>query len=167
MGSRCLAVNKVTRRQKNSWCELPSLLFFALCLLAGAFMVMVMVMVIYSALVRSHQSTYEGSFGPVPPLQRWTRRLSGDRRPRLTNDRPVGTAGRPGGRRTGLSSPPTLPARRNAHFVVPRARGGNRCCIIWEATLCDPGITLLALGWGGVARHSSSTRVRLPAAARP
>ena len=27
----------------------------------------VMVMVIYSALVRSHQSTYEGSFGPVPP----------------------------------------------------------------------------------------------------
>ena len=27
---------------------------------------MVMVMVIYSALVRSHQSTYEGSFGPVP-----------------------------------------------------------------------------------------------------
>ena len=26
----------------------------------------VVVMVIYSALVRSHQSTYEGSFGPVP-----------------------------------------------------------------------------------------------------
>ena len=23
-------------------------------------------------------------------------------------------------------------------------------CIIWEATLCDPGITLLALGWGGL-----------------
>ena len=31
---------------------------------------MVMVMVISSALVRSHQSTYEGSFGPVPPLLR-------------------------------------------------------------------------------------------------
>ena len=30
--------------------------------------VMVMdLMVIYSALVRSHQSTYEGSFGSVPP----------------------------------------------------------------------------------------------------
>ena len=27
---------------------------------------LVMVMVIHSALVRSHQSTYEGSFGPVP-----------------------------------------------------------------------------------------------------
>jgi len=34
----------------------------------GWLVVMVMVMVICSALVRSHQSTYEGSFGPVPPL---------------------------------------------------------------------------------------------------
>ena len=39
-------------------------------------MVMVMVMVIYSALVRSHQSTYEGSFGPVPPLLRRCSRLA-------------------------------------------------------------------------------------------
>ena len=29
-------------------------------------------------------------------------------------------------------------------------------CIIWEATLRDPGITLLALGWGGVARGCDS-----------
>ena len=35
-------------------------------------------------------------------------------------------------------------------------------CIIWEATLCDPGITLLALGWGGVngaVRPKSASRL--------
>jgi hypothetical protein len=64
---------------------------------------MVMVMVIYSALVRSHQSTYEGSFGPVPPLLRR-----------------CGRASNCGG------AHPTSPNERNAHFVVPRARGGSR-----------------------------------------
>ena len=34
------------------------------------------VVVIYSALVRSHQSTYKGSFGPVPPLLRRCGRAS-------------------------------------------------------------------------------------------
>jgi hypothetical protein len=33
-------------------------------------------MAIYSAQVRSHQSTYEGSFGPVPPLLRRCGRAS-------------------------------------------------------------------------------------------
>ena len=35
-----------------------------------------MVMVINSALVRTHQSTYKGSFGPVPPLLRRCGRAS-------------------------------------------------------------------------------------------
>ena len=81
-----------------------------------------MVMVIYSALVRSHQSTYEGSFGP--PCRFSCGRMPG---------------GRASNCREGLTRP-TSPHERNAHFVVPRARGGSRCCIIWEAT---------AGRWGG------------------
>ena len=83
-------------------------------------MVMVMVMVINSALVRTHQSTYYGSFGPVlPPGWVWLRRLH-----------PLGSrASRCGG------AHPT-----SARDAMPTSSPGSRCCIIKP---------LLAVGWGG------------------
>ena len=65
--------------------------------------VALLVMVIYSALVRPHQSTYEGSFGPVPPLLRRCGRASN----------------------CGWWGSPDLPARRDAHFVVPCAQAAR------------------------------------------
>ena len=49
--------------------------YFFAALPSLSFMPLVVVMVINSALVRSHQSTYSGSFGPVlPPGWVWLRR---------------------------------------------------------------------------------------------
>ena len=62
--------------------------------------VVVMVMVIYSALVQSQQSTYEGSFGPVPPLLRGCGRASN----------------------CGGAHPTSPHVDAMRHFVVPRAR---------------------------------------------
>ena len=75
---------------------------------------MVKVMVIHSALVRSHQSTSAGSFGLVRPA--WIRYT----RSAVPQDVEGGS--------------PDLPARRDARFAYTvharRAPGGSRCCII-------------------------------------
>ena len=70
--------------------------------------VMVMVMVINSALVRTHQSTYSGSFGPVL-LPRW---LGYTRSAAVPQDV------------EGLTRPPH--SRRG----MPTSSPGSRCCII-------------------------------------
>ena len=64
-----------------------------------------MVMVIYSALVRSHQSTYEGSFGLVRPASR------------VDKLHALSRASKCGG------AHPTSP--HDAHFVVPRAHAAH------------------------------------------